>query len=60
MVNTNPELFPPRREATPSGTPTSISTRQATGYANRLCNSIRNRLGSGPWMCASSAFNGMA
>jgi hypothetical protein len=31
MVKTKPELLPPRREATPSGTPTSISTRQAAG-----------------------------
>ena len=31
MVKTKPELLPPRREATPSGTPTSMSTRHATG-----------------------------
>ena len=47
MVKTNPELLPPRREATPSGTPTSISTRQAAGKAKRLCISIRNRFASG-------------
>jgi hypothetical protein len=28
---TNPALLPPRRDATPSGTPTSINTRHAAG-----------------------------
>ena len=41
MVTTKPALLPPLLEARPSGIPMSIKTRQAAGYANRLCSSIR-------------------